>query len=114
MGGEREKVIPPSKSVHKNAAIGDIRVHEKDGEVHFHADSSKLKVAVPTGTWFQAWMRLVDQGGSFSFADSERGTFLTIKVEVSDDKKLDASILVSKTEFGETFKALNEFTTRKS
>jgi hypothetical protein len=113
MGGEREAVVSPSKSINKNTNIGDIRVHEKDGEIHFHADSMKLKVAVPVGVWFQAWMRLMDQGGSFSFVDSERGTSVTIAVIIDQDS-IDANVTVDKTKVGDTFKALHEFTTRKS
>jgi hypothetical protein len=112
MGGERETVLSPSKANGKKATIGDIRVHEKDGEVHFHADSSGLKAAVPSGVWFQAWMKLMDQGGTFSFVDAERNTAVTADVIVADGK-IDADISVSEIKVGDTFKALHEFTIRK-
>ena len=113
MGGERETTVCQSKATSKKATLGDIRVHESNSEVHFHADSSKLKVAVPTGIWFQAWMRLMDQGGTFSFIDSERGTRVMVDIPTIDDDVIDAKVSISKIEMGDTFKALHEFTTRK-
>ena len=122
MGGECETVVPSSKSKADKMTLGDIRVHEKDGEVHFHADSSGLKAAVPSGIWFQVWLRLMDQGGSFTFVDAERGTSVVVKVTVTDilpttqpgpNSQVDASVSVSKIGVGDIFKALHEFTIRK-
>lgn len=113
MGGERETTVCASKATNKDTTVlGDIRIHEAKGEIHFHADSSGLKVAVPCGVWFQAWTRLMNQGGIFNYIDSKRGTIIQVNAVV-DDAKIDAEISVNKIEIGETFKALQEFTTGK-
>ena len=120
MGGERETTVAAAISKKGETQVGDIRLHESDGEVHFHADSSGLKVAVPSGIWFQAWMRLMDQGGSFTFVDTSRNTSLVLTIQVVADTgdtkakpRIDAELLVGEIESGDAFKTLHEFTTRK-
>jgi hypothetical protein len=115
MGGERETTVASSKSDKNKTTIGDIRIHEANGEVHFHSDSSKLKVAVPSGAWYRDWTRLVDQGGSCTLIDNERNTRLTVEVALRGDdfSEIDASLSIAKIVMSDTFKALHEFTTGK-
>jgi hypothetical protein len=115
MGGERETTVASSKSQDKNkTTIGDIRIHEANGEVHFHSDSSKLKVAVPSGTWYRDWARLVDLGGTCSFIDVERSTLLVVEINTDfDTDETDAHLSISSIKMGDTFKALQTFTMGK-
>jgi hypothetical protein len=114
MGGERETTVA-SKSQDKNkTTIGDIRIHESNGEVHFHSNSSKLKVAVPSGIWYRDWTRLVDLGGTCSFIDVERSTLLVVEVNTDfDTDEMDAHLSISKVKMSDTFKALHTFTMGK-
>jgi hypothetical protein len=109
MGGERE-IETNMSNREAGTNMGDIRIHEKNGEVHFH--SKKLKVAVPVGIWFQAWMRLMDLGGTFKFFDIERNTAIDIKVD-NICGELDVVASINEVKIGETFKLLHKFTTRK-
>jgi len=113
MGGERETTVSPSKAKNK-ATIGDIRIHESNGEVHFHADATKLKVAVPSGIWYRDWSHLVDMGGTCTFIDIERSTRLVVEVNTDfDSDEIDARLSISSIKMGDTFKALQTFTTGK-
>jgi hypothetical protein len=108
MGGERE-IVCPSKDIGKGMTLGDIRIHESDGDVHFHDDSSKLKVAVPCGVWFSAWLKLMVYGGNFSYIDTDRGAMVQVNV-VTHDAVVDVETFVEKIEVGDTFKAMQKFT----
>ena len=118
MGGERETTVEAGvkTSAAKSTSIGDIRIHENAGEVHFHADSKKLKVAIPSGIWYQAWMRLADTGGRFTYVDAERKTQLAVHI-VDDDTGQkpvrEAHLYVTEVDTGDTFKSLHKFTTGK-
>ncbi len=57
MGGEREDTIPAKKTA-KGDILGTIRYHESGGEVHFHDDVAKLKVAMPVAIWFNLWQQV--------------------------------------------------------
>ena len=117
MGGERETTVAAAISKKGSAKIGDIRIHESKGEIHFHVDSSNFKVAVPSGVWFQAWMRLMDQGGSFTFVDAKRNTSVIATVEVTTDgndkSRVDAKLLIGEIETSDAFRTLHEFTIGK-
>jgi len=114
MGGERETTVASSKSDKNKTIIGDIRIHEANGEVHFHSDASKLKVAIPSGTWHRDWTRLVDLGGTCSFVDVERSTLLVVEVNTDfDTGEMDAHLSIGSVKMGDTFKALQTFTTGK-
>jgi hypothetical protein len=114
MGGERETMVASSKSDKSKTTIGDIRIHEANGEVHFHSDSSKLKVAVPSGTWYRDWARLVDMGGTCTFIDIERSTRLTVEVNTDlDSDEMDAHLAIGNIKMSDTFKALQAFTVGK-
>ena len=118
MGGERETTVPSTFANDKGVTLGDIRIHEKAGEVHFHNDSKKLKVAIPSGVWYQAWMRLCDQAGTFTYVDAERNTSMAVQVRAdprTDANKIlfEAQIKIEAVDLSDTFKSLHKFTTGK-
>jgi len=114
MGGERETTVASSKSDKTKATVDGIRIHESNGEVHFHSDSLKLKVAVPSGVWYRDWMRLVDLGGTCTFIDIERSTRLIVEVNTDfDSDEIDAHLTIGSIKMGNTFKALQAFTAGK-
>ena len=61
MGGAREtNLTPPAGSTKVTKAssttqIGDLRMHEKNGEVHLHDDANSKKVAVDVDKFMIAW-----------------------------------------------------------
>jgi hypothetical protein len=113
MGGERETVVNASDLVKGDKTkVDDIRVHEKNGEVHFHADSVNLKAAVPCGIWVQAWLKLMDRGGTFNYVDTKRMTCVNVVVDINL-WSFDAKIRVHEVNVGDTFKSLHEFTTAR-
>jgi hypothetical protein len=114
MGGEREIKVSSSKSDKNKTTIGDVRIHESNGEVHFHSDASNLKVAVPSGVWYRDWARLVDIGGTCTFVDIDRSTRLTIEVNTNfDSNEMDAHLSICSIKMGDAFKALQTFTMGK-
>jgi hypothetical protein len=112
MGGMNEKVIEsrvetrmPAGKGSKPITIRKTRIHENEGEVHFHDDESKLKVAVPSGKFWAAWSTNVGLR-DLRFHDTKRGTaavlhFTQAPVEVTID--------VQKSNIGQSFKLLNDF-----
>ena len=76
------------------------------------AHGAKLKAAVPSGVWFKTWMRLVDEGGGFTFVDVENDTFVTVEITI-DTGTIDAEVTIDKLKAGDKFKALQQFTTGK-
>src|SRR4051812_18711789 len=94
MGGENEKVLK-SKPVEETPKTGgaqtlkstsqtNIRLHEdrKTGNIHFHDDSRKLKVAVPTAAYFKRfedWKTSPDSPLTFVDADNKAEVVLTAK-----------------------------------
>lgn len=82
MGGEREFKSSAKRTV-KGAeqTIGELRIHENKGEIHFHDDAKKLKCAVPVATWYDMWQRMLKEvNGEFNFIDPKNGTALFAKV----------------------------------
>jgi len=130
MGGAREETIQMGKNEttiqlgkkqkkllkkKKKSATQTIRIHESGGEVHFHNDAAGLKAVVPVTAWWAAWDKLKSlQISNWSYLDKANA----IMVEVSTyekDGKLDANVsldLVS-TDFGDTFAALDRFSTKQ-
>jgi hypothetical protein len=90
MGGDRETVAPQTKQTDSGniEECGKVRYHEKDGEVHFHDDTNGLKVAIPSGVWFQQYQTLMQEvPSSFSYADTKNRAVLNIKVQLDKPKK---------------------------
>ena len=74
MGGTNETTAK-QKTVTKGKTevVGSVRYHENDGEIHFHDDRNKMKVAVPVATWMEAWQKL-ERGEEITLFDAERDT----------------------------------------
>jgi len=119
MGGTNEKVLEQQESKAKSADktkgkgievnLPSVRIHGVQGEVHFHADAEKLKVAVPTSIWYRAWERL-ERGEitSWIYYDSERATELCVSIDESDGI-VDATVEIFKVNVGGTFAQLQKF-----
>jgi len=115
MGGERETKVPKSQSQSTPTSLGDIRIHESGGEVHFHDDKSKLKVAVPVAEWWKEWQRLKTPSVSqqWDYIDSINSTLLSIVSEIDRDKsppEISLKILIEKVKVADNFKKIQEFT----
>lgn len=83
MGGEREYKAPAKSTEPKTQGevIGQLRIHENAGEIHFHDDAKSLKTAVPVATMYDAWEKLADgRKKKFNHIDETNGTELRIKV----------------------------------
>lgn len=89
MGGSREFVTPASEKSgeeHCGKVIGNIRIHESNGEIHFHDDDNNLKTAVPVADMFSAWQRLAD--GKISKYDyKDRINFSKVRLKVDKSKR---------------------------
>ena len=120
MGGEREKILEQSKP----ATIAEflqstivqgtqtIRVHEnkKEKTIHFHVDANKLKTAVRTPTWYNAWEK-IRIGENRSFIDHRNKTIMTITVSHDDQGTVEAVIqIVPLQNVGPVFTELSKFT----
>lgn len=114
MGGKLEDEVetvrkPRGKS--GSEAIGKIRFHESAGEVHFHDDAEKLKVAVPVHVWSDLWARLSSGGpdAGIAYLDAKNCAWLEVEL-VKKDGKVDAVLLIEKVSFGDAFAKLQKFT----
>lgn len=90
MGGDRE-FTTPAKSTSTSQVIGNLRIHENSGEIHFHDDANQLKVAVPSADMFEAWEKLsTGKKKKFSYKDRKNSTELRIEViKVKRKKRAD-------------------------
>lgn len=108
MGGEREFVTNDKRG---SAVVDGVRVHESKGEVHFHDDSIKLKVAILSHVFWAAWEK-IKTGGSVQLIDSANGTFVKIE-NTFDDKpakpKISCTIQVASIAVDDTYKQLAAF-----
>ncbi len=62
MGGENEVVVPKSSPATAGvpaASGGGLRVHDNNGEKHFHDDTGHIKAAVPMAVWFKVSLELL-------------------------------------------------------
>lgn len=112
MGGMNEKTIDTPRQTAtpgKATSFGKIRVHENQGEVHFHDDEKGLKVAVPAATFWKAWQGNVNLN-SLTFFDSERNTICNIRFRIANSgQDVEAEVVLTKTAVNDTFKKLNDF-----
>lgn len=93
-----------------------IRFHENAGEVHFHADDEKLKVAVPVAEWYRAWDALKNlRRNNWQHVDLKNGSQVVVRVG-DINGQLDCTVEVTKVSSGTgpTFDALNKFTVPRS
>lgn len=122
MGGERETLVPQKtrKTDGSSHEIGQIRIHESNGEVHFHDDTNKLKVAVPSATWFSAFEKALENMDSheWSYVDPKQKAVLTMKCRIrsANPKKdrpiarAEVTLRIEKIELSDELAKLNKFT----
>lgn len=80
MGGAREYQTPAKSQ--SGQVIGQLRIHENNGEVHFHDDTQGLKSAVPVATIFAAWEAMsAGRQKKFDFDDTKNGTRLNMRIK---------------------------------
>lgn len=96
--------------------IGQVRYHEKDGEIHFHDDGNQLKVAIPVDKWFAAWQK-IESGEPVCLMDAERKTCLTVETVLVPAKdgnpaNLDLAMKVQNLELSDDFNKLKQFSTK--
>jgi hypothetical protein len=115
VGGLREDTIetgtatpsPKGKGKTAKATVDSggqsIRIHEDDktGQVHFHVDKEKLKVAMPVATWWKIWEKLSDPVHSspqnyVEYVDETNKSILYVDVtQQTDPGFINASLKVS-------------------
>ena len=120
MGGDREFTVPADKAVLSN--VGDLRVHESKSQVHFHADDSDLKVAVPVDRWFTAWERLCTELGAWQYFDLKTRCVLRVTVSTGGSSPCNvpqagvvsdivyAKLTIDKVKVDSIFEELDKFT----
>jgi uncharacterized protein YdeI (BOF family) len=119
MGGEKETVASQKVETETGVeVVGSVRYHISKGQVHFHDDANKLKVAIPVATWYKAWTDLSSSViRLWCYVDTELGTMLTVEISLkkASPKKnrplpqLDALIRIEKISTTEEFAKLNKF-----
>ena len=90
MGGEKEFTTPAKSTDDGNQqgqTIGNLRIHENKGEVHFHDDSNNLKVAVKVDKMYAEWEKLASgKKKKFKHIDAANGTELRIEIVTQEMK----------------------------
>ena len=115
MGGIAEDVIEqPARTESPSArgVVGNVRFHESGGEVHFHDDVNKLKVAIPMASWWRTWQDL--SSGSTKKArlvDPARKTEVVLKVS-NKQGVCDVSVKINTVALSTSFEKLQKFSTR--
>lgn len=89
MGGEKETTAPQTRNTPSGLErCGTVRYHENQGEIHFHDDANKLKVAMPTGTWFTNFQQLMNSTpSSVRYTDTKNGATIKIATVFKKAKK---------------------------
>ena len=104
MGGSNASTVQSSTSA-------PVRIHENNGEVHFHDDKNQLKVAVPVDKYFLNWEELRDNPdiGPIVFKDAKHNAQITLEwVEEGDVLDVKMSMEIYTPKFGEGYKALEK------
>lgn len=111
MGGERETELPQKtrKGSGNAETIGNVRIHESGGEVHFHDDKNGRKVAIPVARWFELLERAVQDVGRFEFVDRDNEAVLYVRVRM-DGAKVDVELTIDKCKTTGDMKKLLAFT----
>ena len=112
MGGTKEATVPKSKSSKSSGQTtsGSVRIHENNGEVHFHDDVNKLKVAAPVAEYDQKWAECKHGMKPVSFIDGKNQTIATLTPKV-DAGEIDVEIAVDKLSHSNTFNSLDNLGT---
>ena len=123
MGGHNEKVLTPATSgKDREIQMGSkIRVHENAGEVHFHDDEKKLKVAIPAADFWREWTafqttRIAKKDEVLHFIDPTRGTVALIESQskFKDGKyKIDVNVSIVEVEVSPVVSSLRDFAANK-
>ena len=133
MGGQREDTIKTSSAQKKSTTIQEsleqsitqvpIRFHEdpKTGQIHFHDDTNKLKVAMPVADWFTAWRKIKQANNtesyySWIYFDPINNTMLTVNSGISisiNPPLFECSLSISSIQFSDTYRKLENFTFTK-
>jgi hypothetical protein len=94
MGGKDEFTTPATTD--GGSKIGNLRIHENAGEVHFHDDQNKLKVAVPVAAMYDIWEKLRDgRKKRFKHRDLTNRAVLQMKVIRKKNKPIDLQMVVT-------------------
>jgi hypothetical protein len=119
MGGEKEQMAQQRVETDKGIqALGGLRIHLSKGELHFHDDPNKLKVAVPIAVWMKRWSEAVSAApAEFNVVDAGRKTRLNVRIKLKDanpEKKrplplLDAIAHIEQVEMTEDFNKLHQY-----
>ena len=120
MGGDYEKKVEPKKAEERiDVAEGvtptpGVRFHISKGEVHFHDDVNKLKVAMPVAEFDIVWRNL-KRNKPCSFIDEVNLTSLEICIYCSGlgTNHLSTRIVIQKMTVDDTFKKLSDFANRR-
>jgi hypothetical protein len=122
MGGERETVASQKVDTETGPEIiGSVRYHESKGQIHFHDDTNKLKVAIPVATWYKAWNGLLASiPAEWHYADPDNCTALHVsltlkKANAKKDRpapRMDVLMHIEKIELSEDFSKLNKFSVK--
>lgn len=125
MGGDRETLVPQSRAGSSSpATIGNLRVHESAGQVHFHDDTSKpkRKVAVRSADWYAAWQKLsgvqVGSTEKWSYTDPSNKAAVVVQTKAfipdgGDTVQMTAEAAIYPVESDDVFAKLEQFTRPK-
>lgn len=94
MGGKDEFTTPAKTA--DGQTIGNIRIHESGGEVHFHDDQNRVKAAVPVPAMYEVWAKLRD-GRQTKFKHKDLANRATLRIKVVRSKKGPTDLQVSVT-----------------
>lgn len=103
------------KNLAASGSLPKLRMHENNGEIHFHDDAGKIKAAVPVADMWAAWARL-QHGGYWQFVDENNHSLLAIMVELDGQNQVEAFIDLQpfNAVYGPTFEALDMVMARGS
>jgi hypothetical protein len=82
MAGTRETVVKQSESL-EGKSIGDVRIHESGGQVHFHDDKNGLKCAIDVTDFYAKWRQCKHylKTPIIMIGDDGKGGFTEIRIE---------------------------------
>jgi hypothetical protein len=113
LGGERETTLEKKdKKEGGIATLGGFRIHESNGEVHFHDDKNKLKAAVPLGAWYKAWDKLRGEPATWQYIDATNNTNISVETRLEKDE-FDVIVSITPIKIGKDYAKLNTFSKRK-
>ena len=84
MGGDRETIAKQTKTTDSGEVkeCGEVRYHESGAEIHFHDDKKNIKVAIPSGVWFQLFQTLMSKTpNSITYTDPQNRSVLHVKTQ---------------------------------